>query len=34
MGLANIKKASREDQQKQTTITTNVNYIQNVMYIF
>ena len=28
-----IKKASEKEQQNQTTITTNINYIQNFMSI-
>ena len=29
-----FKKASQDEQQNQTTITTNINYIQNFMSIF
>ena len=34
MRLAIIKKTSQEEQQNQTTITTNINYIQNFVPIF
>ena len=32
MRSANIKKASQNEQQNQTTITTNINYIQNSVH--
>ena len=34
MTSANIKKASQDEQQNQTTITTNFNYIKYFMSIF
>ena len=34
MRSANIKKASQDDQQNQSTITTNINYIQNFKNYF
>ena len=34
MRSAIIRKASQDEQQNQSTITTNINYIQNSMSIF
>ena len=34
MRSAIIKKASRDEQQNQTTITTKINFLQNFMSIF